>query len=126
VLPLLSGDVDTLSPFGREAGLTRLQDRATRLRLLAAPRGSTLSQLGDGASARSIERRRRWVLRVRARRSLSWRIEASLATLRRSFAPRRVSVNGKRLARRRWSYDKRSRILRVDVRGKRVRLEARG
>jgi alpha-glucosidase (family GH31 glycosyl hydrolase) len=126
VLPLLTGDVDTLSPYGREAGLTRLADRAGVLRLLVTPRGSTLSQLADGASARSIERRRRWVLRMRARRPLSWRIEATLATLRRPFAARRVLVDGRPLSRRRWHYDPRSRVLRVQVRGRRVRLEARG
>ncbi len=126
VLPLLPAEVDTLSPYGREAGLTRLADRAGALRLLAVPRGSALSQLGDGASARSLERRRRWVLRVRARQTTRWSVDASLATLRRPFAPRRVLVNGRSLARRRWSYDRRTRGLRVELRGKLVKLDVRG
>ena len=69
VLPLLGADVDTLSPYGRGAGLVRLADRANRLRLLAVPRGRTRSRLPDGGRARSAERRRggRWILRLRSR-----------------------------------------------------------
>jgi len=125
VLPLLGGDVDTLSPYGSESRLVRLADRSRRMRLLAVPRGRTRSRLPDGAAARSVEGRRRWVLRVRARRSMRWSIEASMRTLRRPFRPRRVLVRGRVLSRRRWSYNRRSGVLRVAVRGARVRLDVR-
>ncbi len=125
VLPLLGGDVDTLSPYGAETGLVRLGDRARRMRLMAVPRGRSRSRLPDGAAARSLERRGRWVLRVRARRSMRWSVEASMRTLRRPFRPRRVLSRGRVLPRRRWSYDRRSGVLRVSVRGARVRLDVR-
>ena len=125
VLPLLGGDVDTLSPYGAEKGLVRLGDRARRMRLMAVPRGRSRSRLPDGAAARSLERRGRWVLRVRARRSMRWSVEASMRTLRRPFRPRRVLSRGRALPRRRWSYDRRSGVLRVSVRGARVRLDVR-
>ena len=125
VLPLLGADVDTLSPYGSESRLVRLADRSRRMRLLAVPRGRTRSRLPDGGAARSVEGRRRWVLRVSARRSMRWSIEASMRTLRRPFRPRRVLVRGRVLSRRRWSYNRRSGVLRVAVRGARVRLDVR-
>jgi alpha-D-xyloside xylohydrolase len=124
LLPLLGADVDTLSPYGREAGLVREADRAGRLRLLAIPRGVSVSPL-PGGKARSFERRGRWVLSLRTSMSVRWSLEASLAALRRSFRPRTVSVDGRRLARRRWSFDPVARILRLEVSGTRVRVEVR-
>ena len=62
VLPLIGADVDTLSPYGRAAGLVRLADRADRLRLLAVPRGRTRSRLPDGGRVLSDERRAPWAL----------------------------------------------------------------
>lgn len=126
VLPLLGADVDTLSPYGSEAGLVRAADRAGRLRLMAFPRGTTLARLDAGRTARSVERPGRWVLRVRAPRSTRWEVEASLATLRRPFAPRVVLVDGRRVPRSRWSHDAAAGVVRVAVRGARVRLEVRG
>ena len=125
LLPLLGADVDTLSPYGREAGLVRLADRAGRLRLLAVPRGRTRARLPDGGAARSVERRGRWVLRLRTRRRTRFTVEASLGALRRPFRPRHVLVNGRRLARKRWSYDRAARRLTVRVRGARLRLLVR-
>lgn len=124
ILPLLGADVDTLSPYGRDAGLVRMADRAGRLRLLAVPRGASASPLPDGGRAGSLERRRHWTLRLRGP-STRWSIEASLAALRHPFHPRAVLVNGRRLARKRWSYDRATRVLRLEVSGARLRVEVR-
>ncbi len=127
VLPLIGADVDTLSPYGRAAGLVRLADRADRLRLLAVPRGRTRARLPDGGRVLSDERSRRgrWVLTLRTPRRTLFTVEASLGSLRRPFRPRRVLANGRRLARKRWSYDRRARRLSVRVRGRRVKLDVR-
>ena len=127
VLPLLGADVDTLSPYGRGPGLVRLADRANRLRLLAVPRGRTRSRLPDGGRASSAERRRggRWILRLRMPRRTLFTVEASLGSLRRPFRPRRVLLNGKRLSRKRWRYDRRARRLRVRVAARRAVLDVR-
>lgn len=124
VLPLLDGDVDTLSPYDGP-GLAQLSERPDRLRLLALPRVSTLSRLPDGGHARSIELRDRWVLRVSGRRPTTYAVEASLRELQRPFRPRRVLVGGRRLPRSRWSYDAATGVLKVAARGARVRIEAR-
>ncbi len=127
VLPLIGADVDTLSPYGRAAGLVRLADRGDRLRLLAVPRGRTRARLPDGGRAGSAERRRggRWLLRLRMRRRTLFTVEASLGSLRRPFRPRRVLLNGRRLSRKRWRYDRRARRLRVRIRARRATLDVR-
>ena len=140
VLPLLGPDVDTLAPYGREAGLVRLADRSRRLRLLAVPRGRSGARLPDGARARSLEWRPRpaarrrarsgkaargWTLRVRSRRRMVWRIEASLGALRSAFRPRRVLLNGSRLPRGRWRWAPGAKRLTVGVRGRRFTLVVR-
>lgn len=124
VVPLLDPAVRTLAPYG-EGAVTRLADRADRGVLLAVPRGTTLRRLGSYGSARSIERRGRWVLRVRGARSQTLEVQASLLALRRPFTPRVVLVNGKRLKRGAWSYSRATGVLRTTLRGARVRLEAR-
>ena len=127
VLPLIGADVDTLSPHGRASGLVRLADRQNRLRLLAVPRGRSRSRLPDGGRASSAERRRggRWILRLRMPRRTLFTVEASLGSLRRPFRPRRVLLNGKRLSRKRWRYDRRARRLRVRIRARRAVLDVR-
>ncbi len=135
-LPLLDPAVRTLSTYAGDRGLVRAQDRADRVRLIAFPRGSTLSRLGEGASARLLELRRRrgdgrrgsrLVVRLSAPRGpLHFTVEASLRTLRRPFAARRVRVGGRALPRRAWSYDRRSGVLRIAssrLRGTRLRVD---
>ena len=48
---------------------------------------------------------------------------ASLGTLRRPFHPRCVNVNGRRLRGKRWDYTKGKRLLRLNVRAKRARVD---
>ena len=59
------------------------------------------------------------------RRRTLFTVEASLGSLRRPFRPRRVLLNGKRLSRKRWRYDRRAKRLRVRARGRRVTLDVR-
>ena len=125
VIPLLDPAIRTLADYGHPQ-VTRLADRERRTTLLAVPRGTTLRRLGPYGSARSIERRGRWILRVRSKRRQSISVEASLLALRRPFTPKEVLVNGKRLPRSRWSFSKETGVLRLTVRGALVRIEARG
>ena len=85
------------------------------------------SRLPDGGGAASYERRRggRWLLKLRMRRRTLFTVEASLGSLRRPFRPRRVRVNGRRLSRGRWTYDRKTRRLRVRARARRVTLDVR-
>ncbi len=45
--------------------------------------------------------------------------------LRDPFRPEELRVDGKEVPDRAWSYDRRSRVLHVSLRGKRLRLVAR-
>jgi alpha-glucosidase (family GH31 glycosyl hydrolase) len=110
LLPLLPGDVDTLAPYGGR-GLVRLADRRDDLRLLAFPRGRSAARFDADGTLRSRERPGHWTLAVRARRARRIRLEASLATLARPFAPARVTLGGRPLAARAWSWDPRRRVL---------------
>jgi alpha-glucosidase (family GH31 glycosyl hydrolase) len=125
LVPLLSADIDTLTGYGREAGLTRLADRAGRLRLLAIPRARGFARLGDGRRALSSEGRGRWRLRLRAPRATTFEIQASLRAAVTPFRPRQVLVNGRPLRRARWRYDRRSGVLRITLRGRRLAIDAR-
>ena len=117
VVPLLAPGSQTLAPYGD----VPKPDRS--LRLLAWPRGSELSRLGDGITARLLERRRRVVLRVRGAAGRRLSAEISLRALVRGFRPRRVLVNRRRV---RLRYDAAARVVRVDARGARVvRIEVR-
>ena len=126
VIPLLPADVDTLAPY-RGRGVVRLADRRGAMQLLAFPRGRSSAGMGERPERlRSVEDARGWRLTIRGKRARRYSLQASLATLRRPFAPRRVIVNGRPLSRRRWSYDRRTRGLRVELRGKLVKLDVRG
>jgi alpha-glucosidase (family GH31 glycosyl hydrolase) len=117
VLPLLPAGSQTLAPYG---DVPRPDDR---LRLVAAPRGSTFSRLGDGMTVRSLERRGRVVLRVRGAEGRRLSFEVSLRALRRGFRPRSVLVRGRRV---RLRYSPGERVVRVDAPGGRVvRVELR-
>ena len=122
VLPLLPADVDTLAPYAG-AGVVRLADRRDRMQLLAFPRGRSESRMGArGERLVSVEGGGRWTLAVRGKRARGYRLQASLRTLRRPFAPRRVLLAGRPLARSAWSYDRRSGVLRVAFRCRSARL----
>src|SRR5688572_28145331 len=134
VLPLLTGDVDTLADYGAGApGVVRLADRADRLHLLAFPRGTGESAIGVGERVRSVERRRRWRLTVDGARHRTYFLQASLATLRRPFRPCRVTLDGRRLRRgpaavrrgRGWTHWGGSNVLRATFPAHRATLAVR-
>ena len=111
ILPLLPPDVDTLADYGRgRRGLVRLRDRTARMELLAFPRGRSAARFNETELLRSTEGSRRWTLSVRGRRARSYRLQASLGTLRRPFRPCRVTVGGRSRA---FAYNRASRVLRV-------------
>jgi alpha-glucosidase (family GH31 glycosyl hydrolase) len=125
VLPLLPADVDTLTGYGSDPGIVHLGDRSSRMRLLAFPRGRSRAAIGPGERVRSRESRRGWRLAVRGRRTRRYRVEASLATLRRPFAPCAVRLRGERLPAAAWSYNRRTRVLRARFRARAATLSAR-
>ena len=120
VLPLLSADVDTLAPYGAP-GLVRLDDRRDRLTLLAFPRDSWAGSMFERERLSGRELRRGgWTLRVAGAQPRTYTLEAGMSSLRRPFTPCRVRL-GKRVLRR-WSYDRRARMLRVRFRATRGTL----
>jgi alpha-glucosidase (family GH31 glycosyl hydrolase) len=120
VLPLLPAAVDTLAGYGKAPGLVHLRDRGRARVLLAFPRGTTRSLLGPGESVRSAESAGGWTLTLRAKRPRTYRLQASLATLRTPFVPCAVSGRG------RWSYDRAAHVLRGSFRlGRNGRLVVR-
>ena len=129
VLPLLWPDVDTLADYGAGAdGVVRLADRRDRLDLLAFPRGTSRARFNERETLRSKESRRRWTLTVAGERTRTYRLQASLATLRRPFRPCRVRLGARRLPAGAWRYDRATRRLRVTFRARRATLtvEAKG
>ena len=126
VLPLLEPDVDTLADYGSGPGLVHLNDRRGRLRLLAFPRGRSSAEMFEGERLVSVEgaKRRRWTLAVRGARKRTYRVQATLRTLRRPFTPCRVTVGRRTLARSRWSYDTKTTVLRARFKARRAKLTA--
>jgi alpha-glucosidase (family GH31 glycosyl hydrolase) len=124
LLPLLPPDVDTLAAYGDTAPAVSLDERQGERVLLAFPRGTSTAALEDGGTLRSRERSDRWELSISSGRVRRWTIEASLGTLRHPFRPCAVSATGGRLAR--WSYDRRTRVLRTTLTARRGGLVARG
>jgi orotate phosphoribosyltransferase len=114
VIPLLPPEVDTLATYGKQAkGLVRLADRRARMRLLAFPRGRSSARVYRRERVVSRERRVGWSLAVRGSRRRRYELQASLATLRRPFRPCALRVGRRRLARRAWRFDRRTRVLRA-------------
>ena len=127
VLPLLPPSVDTLADYGKGVkGLVTLDDKRRSLRLLAFPRGRSKASAYAGERIRSRERKRAWSLFVRGKLRRKYRLEASMATLRHPFVPCGVELAGTALAPKRWSYDRKARVLRARFSGKRVRLSVEG
>jgi alpha-glucosidase (family GH31 glycosyl hydrolase) len=114
VIPMLPADVDTLAPY-RGPGVVRLADRLDRMELLAFPRGRSAAGMGARRERlASAEGDHVWRLAIRGKRVRLYRLQASLATLRRPFAPHSLTVAGRTL--RSWSYDRRTRVLRASFR----------
>ena len=63
---------------------------------------------------RSVEDARGWRLTIRGKRARRYSLQASLATLRRPFAPRSLTVAGRPL--RSWSYEPSTGVLRASFR----------
>ncbi|HEU4656308.1 MAG TPA: TIM-barrel domain-containing protein [Capillimicrobium sp.] len=111
VLPLLPPDVDTLAGYGSRPGLVKLADRRDDLVLLGFPRGRSAGRFDADGRWRSRERAGSWRLSLRAARTRDVRLQASLGALRDPFVPCSVRVDGDRLARSAWSYDRGARVL---------------
>jgi alpha-glucosidase (family GH31 glycosyl hydrolase) len=120
VLPLLPPDVDTLADYGD--GVTRLRDRRTRTDLVALPRGRSESHMYERERLTSIEGDRTWRLKVSGASRRTYRLQASLLTLRRPFRPCAVRLGGRPL--RGWSYNRRSGVLKATFTVKRGSLTA--
>jgi alpha-glucosidase (family GH31 glycosyl hydrolase) len=119
ILPLLPADVDTLSSYAGQS-TTSLGERRKRLRLLAFPRGESSAPFYSDGSVRSRERRRGWTLRITGDRRRQYTVRAALASLAHPFRPCEVSVDGRPLPPRRWSFD--GGVLKTRVEGRAVRL----
>jgi hypothetical protein len=119
VLPLLPPRVDTLADYGnRVQGLATLAESRRRLRLLAFPHGRTTSHFNRAERLRSSEGRGEWTLQINADLRRTYRLDASLATLRQPFTPCAVEVDGSKLAPSRWSYGRSGRVLRASFHGR--------
>ena len=113
VVPLLPADVETLSRHGTDPGIVHLRDRRGRMTLLAFPRGRSTSAFNRGESVVSRESGRGWTLSLRGARERSYRLEASMRTLRRPFRPCEVTLDGEVLPGARWEYRGRDGVLEV-------------
>jgi alpha-glucosidase (family GH31 glycosyl hydrolase) len=124
VLPLLPADVDTLTDYP-SASTTSLDERAGRLSLLAFPRAKSSAQMFDGESIKSRERGKGWVLKVKGQQRRTYRLQASLKTLKQPFKPCAVGLGGKPLRGNAWGYDRKQKRLQATLKGKRLRLVVR-
>ena len=120
VLPLLPPGVDTLAGYGE--GVVRLRDRRTRTDLIALPRGRAESRMYEREKLLSVEGNRSWRLKVSGRARRTYRLQASLLTLRRPFRPCAVRLGGRPI--RSWSYSRRSGVLKATFTARRGSLTA--
>jgi alpha-glucosidase (family GH31 glycosyl hydrolase) len=127
VLPLLPPSVDSLSTYANDdPELVSLADKRDSLRLLAFPRGRSGAGIYGGDRLRSIETRAGWRLAIRGSARRRYRLQASLAALRDRFRPCSIELDGRELPSRRWSYDRRTRVLEASFGGRRPALEVIG
>ena len=126
LLPMLPAGTDTLSDRYDTPGLTSLREQRRKLELVAFPRGRSRATFYEGEALVSRERGRGvWKLVIKGERKRSWRIQASLATLKRPFVPRCVHVNSKRVSKRHWGYAKRKRRIAIRLKAKRAVVSVR-
>jgi hypothetical protein len=121
VIPMLPPDVDTLAPYGAGGAAVRLADRRDRLDLLAFPSGRSSGRLGASGRWSSVRRPGGWTLALRADARRRFRLQAALPGRR----PRTVLLNGRRLGRGAWSWNRRTGVLRAAFAGRAVRLVVR-
>ena len=122
VLPLLPPDVDTLADYGDGRAAVRLRDRRKRMELIALPRGRSESRMHERERLHSIEGARSWRLKVTGTARRTYRLQASLLTLRRPFRPCAVKLAGRALPRRAWSYRAATGVLRARFTAKRASI----
>ena len=122
-LPLLPPSVDTLSPYAkRDRELVSLAEKRDSLRLLAFPRGRTSARFYDSERIRSAERAAGWRLEIRGDRRRSYRLEASLRTLKDPLVACRVKLGDRELAPVKWSFAPGKQVLRARFAGRRPTL----
>ena len=127
VLPLLPPDVDTLSGYGSASDIVHLDDRRGRLELLAFPARRASASFYARERLRSVVRPGSWTLRIDGRRTRRYRLQASTVALRsssgrRNFRPCAVSLAGRPLAARSWSFSAAQQRLTVAFRARAARL----
>ncbi len=116
LLPLLPADTETLAPYAAKDHIG-LDDSRGEMKVIALPRKRSTAGFGRRGKLASREERGRWTLRVDPGngRATELDLEASMRTLRHPFRPRRVELDGIRLARSGWSYDRRTGVLDVQA-----------
>jgi hypothetical protein len=135
LLPVLPADVDTLADRYADGGAASrgsggggqvsLADRKRKLDVLAFPRGRSASRAYGNGKLISRERGGKWRLKIKGKQRRKYKIDASFATLRHPFAPECVTVKGKQLSGKAWSYSKGKRLVRIKVRAKRTAIAVR-
>ncbi|HEX8743593.1 MAG TPA: TIM-barrel domain-containing protein [Thermoleophilaceae bacterium] len=123
LIALAPRDVDTLADDLDAPGVVSLGDRARLRELLAFPRGRSTALFDGEERLTSREGRRRWTLDIGGRRTRTWGVAASFATLERPFRPCRVTLAGRPV--RKWRWLAKERVLRAMVKVRAGRLEAR-
>jgi hypothetical protein len=73
----------------------------------------------------SRERGASWRLKIKSKQRRRYKIDASLATLRNPFEPECVTVKGKPLSGKPWSYSKPKRLVQIKLRAKRTGIAVR-
>jgi len=125
-IPLLAPDVDTLTRLGHARGLVHAADREGSRQLLAFPRGRTRGALGVGERWSSAEGRAAWRLGIAGRGTRRYALQASLSTFAHPFRPCSVRIGRRKLPRRSWRYDRRTRVLRAGFRARASRISIVG
>lgn len=122
LLPLLPSDVDTLASYGQgDESIVNLTDRKNLRKLIAFPRGHSVTKFDARGWIRSSERTtagtrpREWKLAIKDPTARIWEIESTLSTLRKPFVPKCVKRNGRKLSRNLWDYAPRKRLFKVKL-----------
>jgi alpha-glucosidase (family GH31 glycosyl hydrolase) len=111
VIPLLPRDVDTLADDGGRTDLTSLADRENRLELLAFPRKKRSGRLGERGRWISRTKPGGWTLKLKTPERTRYDLQAALGVAGRNMVPCKLKLNGRKLKRKRWSYDAQAEVL---------------
>ena len=123
LIALAPRDVDTLADDLDAPGVVSLSDRARSRELLAFPRGRSKALFDGSEELISRESRGRWTLDIKGKRTRTWGLAASLATLERPFKPCSVTAGGKPV--RKWRWLAKERVLRAMVKIRSGRIDVR-